>query len=396
MSVVSKRLIFTQQISFFEYSENAVDEVLNDLKGSPKWAWILHDKDVDENNVLKPPHLHIWLEYDDKKNSSALCNEVKDFFHIQESCIEYARSKIGCLGYLTHSTKKSANKYQYERDLIRSNFDFDEEVKAENIKINPVLQDIYSRIESKEINEWNLEQKLDMATCVKFEREIKGAFTYMKKRYGMGADKNMQVMYIWGDSGTGKTTLAKWFAEKNEMSVFVSSSSNDILDGYRGEECIILDDLRADNMRLEEFLKMADNHTNSSVRSRYQNKSIGTCKMLIITCCKPLEMFYKDFENTKFEQSKQFFRRITMQIQIVKSSVENVNGVDEMVLFLINHSNPRQYLNIRIPLPKVEGSDALNQFFSQFAVSSLPSSLGIVAPDGVKVNQIDEPFDNQF
>ena len=33
-------------------------------------------------------------------------------------------------------------------------------------------------------------------------------------------------------------------AEKKGYSFYLSSSDNDILDGYKGEDCLILDDLR--------------------------------------------------------------------------------------------------------------------------------------------------------
>ena len=360
--ISAKQYILTQQISYFDYSPEKVQEVLEGLKGSPKWAWILHDKDGGE------AHIHAWIEYEKKKNLAALVNELA-VLKVPENNIEYAKSKIGCLAYLTHSTDKSKTKYQYDKSEIRSNFDIDAE-RAEEFRINPALRAIYDKIESREINEWNLEQKLDMATCVKFDKEIKRAFDYMRKRYGMGADRNMQVIYVWGDSGCGKTTFAKWLAKENGMSFFVSSASNDILDGYRGEECIILDDLRADNMRLEEFLKLADNHTNSSVRSRYYNKSIATCKMMIITCCKSPAMFYKDFENTQYEQTRQFFRRVGLVYHIIQSDEVRGVGIADLSLRIqgsdASGENTELY-QLKIPLPNVP--TAKFDFMEKFKVN---------------------------
>ena len=56
-----------------------------------------------------------------------------------------------------------------------------------------------------------------------------------------------------GDAGTGKTTYAKDLAVKKGYSIFVSSGSNDVLDGYGGEDCIILDDLRPSCMGLSDL-----------------------------------------------------------------------------------------------------------------------------------------------
>jgi len=364
VGITAKRYVMTQQVSFLK---SDIESVLNDLKGSPRWAWILHDKDVDDKGVLKAPHVHIWIEYDKQKNLPALAKEL-DRLPIEVNAIEYARSKVGCLAYLTH--ENASSKHQYDKSEIHSNFDFETELRNEKIHVSEVLQDIYNKIESKEINEWNLEQKLDMATCVKYDREIKRAFDYMRKRYGMGADKNMTVIYIWGDSGTGKTTLAKYLAQENKMSCFVSSASNDILDGYRGEECIILDDLRACNMKLEEFLKLADNHTSSTVRSRYFNKSIATCRMLIITCCLPLGAFWKSFENTQFEQSKQFFRRISVVLHVVQSEKKNEIGIETLQLRVVGGDSDKvdsKFYNFKIPLPNVPKDSC--EFLSKFEVN---------------------------
>ena len=45
---------------------------------------------------------------------------------------------------------------------------------------------------------------------------------------------------------------------------------------------LILDDLRPSCIGLSDLLKMLDNHTSSSVKSRYYNKVLE-CKLIIIT-----------------------------------------------------------------------------------------------------------------
>ena len=54
----------------------------------------------------------------------------------------------------------------------------------------------------------------------------------------------MNCIFITGASGTGKSTYAKQIASENKLSVYISSGSNDVLDDYQGQDCIILDDLR--------------------------------------------------------------------------------------------------------------------------------------------------------
>ena len=83
----------------------------------------------------------------------------------------------------------------------------------------------------------------------------------------------MEVIYIQGATGTGKTSYSKMLAEQKEYSYYISSSSNDILGDYKGQDCLILDDLRPSCMGLSDLLKMLDNHTTSTVKSRYKNIS---------------------------------------------------------------------------------------------------------------------------
>lgn len=124
-------------------------------------------------------------------------------------------------------------------------------------------------------------------------------------------NRNMEVIYITGASGTGKTTAAKYIAQKLHYDYFVSGSGDDVLDGYDKEECIILDDYRAGVMTFSELLKFLDNHTNSSVKSRFKNKDISQCKLIIITSIYPPEELYQSvLHNANQEPLEQLMRRL--------------------------------------------------------------------------------------
>lgn len=132
-----------------------------------------------------------------------------------------------------------------------------------------------------------------------------------KLRASIVKDRNLEVVYFTGNSGSGKTTAAKYFASKLNYDYFVTGSGDDILDSYDKEECLILDDFRAGSMKFMEVLKMLDNNTNSSVKSRYNNKDLSNCKLIIITSVfQPNELYkcLKDEENE--EPVEQFYRRL--------------------------------------------------------------------------------------
>ena len=79
-----------------------------------------------------------------------------------------------------------------------------------------------------------------------------------------------------------------------QLDFCVSSSSNDPFQDYMGQKAIILDDLRdkafingngTDNF--EDLLKILDNNTNSSDKSRFNNK-VFNGEVIVITSSVPL------------------------------------------------------------------------------------------------------------
>lgn len=140
-------------------------------------------------------------------------------------------------------------------------------------------------------------------------------------------DRNLEVIYITGASGSGKTTAAKWLAEKLHYDYFVSGSGEDLLDGYDKEECIILDDYRASAMSFSELLKFLDNHTNSSVKSRFKNKDISVCKLIVVTSIYPPQELYCNIsKNENTEPLEQLMRRLKHKYyEIVGGTLWQVN-----------------------------------------------------------------------
>lgn len=130
-------------------------------------------------------------------------------------------------------------------------------------------------------------------------------------------DRDINVMIFQGDTGTYKTTYAKQLAKNQNKSLCVSSSSNDPMQDYKGEDILLLDDIRDDTFKFNDLLKILDNHTNSSVSSRYSNKAfIGDT--IIITTAQPLSDWY--FDNVK-EDKEQLYRRIPIMMQFTKDFI---------------------------------------------------------------------------
>jgi hypothetical protein len=156
----------------------------------------------------------------------------------------------------------------------------------------------------------------------------------------------MDVIMLHGPGGIGKTAYAKMLAESkgfDPTDIFVTPSGEDIMCGYKGESCIIVDDFRKEQMSFVEFLKMTDNNTNSSVRSRYTNKDISNCKLMIVTSIYSLENLY--IGNTG-EDMVQLYRRFKLQLKMTADEITPYAYVKSIKAFLPTtpFSNPiRQF-----------------------------------------------------
>jgi hypothetical protein len=158
------------------------------------------------------------------------------------------------------------------------------------------------------IREYNLPKYVTIEMWQRHEKKLKSAFVYRAVSIMENADREIEVLFLEGKSGTGKTTLAKRVASgTGNGSYYISGSSNDPMEGYKGQDTLILDDLRDDAFKFADLLKILDNHTASLMKSRFTNKQfIGRC--IIITSYKPLDKWY---ENIPIEAKSQFYRRIT-------------------------------------------------------------------------------------
>jgi hypothetical protein len=79
------------------------------------WAYILHDKDTDENGVLKKPHIH-WVG----RATPRCLSVVSNFLGLPENDIEVVKNFDNMVMYLIHLN--DIDKYQYSPDDVETNF----------------------------------------------------------------------------------------------------------------------------------------------------------------------------------------------------------------------------------------------------------------------------------
>ena len=229
-----------------------------------QWAYIVHDKDDTR------AHYHIYLNFGSSSVDTSL---VATWFQIPENFINKVKGrKTDMLLYLTHGNDSQRNKHQYSPKEVVANFDFETEITNASI--------------IGDFKNFSYAEMLQYANTLPISEKIK-VLTQLEKLYklechcqALNPHRDIQVMFITGKAGKGKTYYAKKFLESMNYDYCISSSSNDIFQDYKGQRAIILDDLRAkeeneyvkSGIEFLELLKMIDNNTQSSVYSRFQNK----------------------------------------------------------------------------------------------------------------------------
>lgn len=107
------------------------ESVLTDVISNYDYAWIKHDKDVDEDGVLKKEHIHCLVAFSSPRKESWILNRFK------QSHIEIISSTAAYLRYMTHSELDDSTKYIYlDSELhMSSKFKaiFDKDVKEINL-----------------------------------------------------------------------------------------------------------------------------------------------------------------------------------------------------------------------------------------------------------------------
>ena len=304
--------------------EDIINEVLN-KSCIRDYAYIIHHSDRKEDGSLKDAHYHICIRFKDAYDTKY----IAQWFNIGEQFISKVKGRWSdVLKYLTHAN--APTKFQYSVDEVVSNFDFKKEINKNNNK--DIVNDIIKQIEAGEIREYNQFDKIPIEIWSRNKTLIKNALEYYREMKFMEKDREITVIFCTGDTGTGKTTFAKEYAKMTKKSICISSCSNDVMQDYKGEDVIVLDDMRDDSFKFTDLLKILDNHTKSTMASRYFNKGfLGDT--IIITSYKDVEEWYKEVPD---ESRCQLFRRISLKCVFTDDFVYGYHWEDDIKKYVVD------------------------------------------------------------
>ena len=309
----------TQDCCYGWTPEN-VQKFIDGWSSVKDYAYILHDKDKkDDNTTPREPHIHLMLRFNNAIHTSAILARAKKVGipadSITENRIQKMKSWSAALNYLTHRDEHKPWKHVYDTAEVQSNFDWQLESEsahqAKQLRADKGREkEIVDMICSGEIREYMLSDYIEPYEEVMYNKAINTAFARVTREMQQETDREMQVIFISGSSGSGKDTFAISLCESEGKEYYRCSTGNNPFDDYKGQPVIIWSDARDSSMKAQDVLALLDNHYACSQGARYKNKSLITCEVFIITSIKDIHEWYKNAFSKQNEDRRQLYRRV--------------------------------------------------------------------------------------
>jgi len=278
------------------------ESCLSEVQKHPvKWAYALHP--VDEMSSFEHYHLGVSM------STSYSIEQVFEWFKavpadgdfsIQRNSIEKIKSHFNTyMTYLKHETKdaKAQGKSAPVEFGCSDGLSFEDALKSYDKSI--VADTLIDGILNGSVRECDFYSDDDLVkSIIKAHkmRDVQDAFNAYYKGYLLKGDDVMRSdrkqIWIYGEPGCGKSSLAKYLCKAEgfkDLDIYITSSGSNPFDDYKGQRCVIVDDIDADTMTPKTALKLLDLFMNSAVSARYSNKVICADRIFITSTISPSE-----------------------------------------------------------------------------------------------------------
>lgn len=334
----SKNMMYEQQIEYLPEKIRNIKEFSQHLEKKlhpHKYAIVLHDKDKNSDGTLVAPHIHAMLCF---KNARSIANIAKLIGDKPQYIEKWSNDANNGFAYLCHRTSSAAAKYQYEPSSIIANFDYsalieeiEKKIAAKNkrVRIEILLDALYEG----EITRDELERAIHGSQYGKYAPQIERIYAKRLRilaeewrKKATAEQKTVRMIWIYGNAGVGKSSLAKEYARKTGEPYFVSGSSRDIFQRYEGQHTIILDELRPGVLPYHDFLRLTDPYgieNEVMAPARYADKAIACDLFIITTPYDPRSFYHAEFpaESVSVDKFAQLQRRITLVIHMTDDNI---------------------------------------------------------------------------
>lgn len=136
------------------------------------YAFIVHDKDLNNNGELKKSHTHIVLEFNNARWSSSLAEELGITPNYLQNCKNFEKA----LDYLIHFNDDT--KYQYDISEVKGNLkkQLIKQMNSFNKDENEIVKEIIEMINNSDL--------IDVSTFVKIMCDW-GYYSYFRRSLGL-------------------------------------------------------------------------------------------------------------------------------------------------------------------------------------------------------------------
>lgn len=133
----------TRNVELILYDYDLLLKKISYLNDKTEYAFILHDKDLNDDGTIKKAHYHLRLFNEDQKSLSAWA----DYLHVKTNEVEKLDDKKRAIRYLIHFD--SPKKYQYDfNNIVHNIIDIDKYFDDNKIDESNQLKYIFDYIDN--------------------------------------------------------------------------------------------------------------------------------------------------------------------------------------------------------------------------------------------------------
>ncbi|MCT6890217.1 MAG: Rep family protein, partial [Lactobacillus sp.] len=233
-----------QDKNHLKVKESELSKILG-KSGALEWAYINHNKDVDNRGQPIRAHYHVILKYE----NPLTIDSVASLFQDNPQYVQVWRGRINnAYSYLIHETEDadSEGKYHYPDSDVIASFDFPARMEKirKKIKLSPKYEkEQIRRYSEQQITREQLTEELGVYGVASHQQlidRIDSELANQAHEQWLRDFKGhkMTTLWLYGESGVGKTRLAEHIF-RNEDYVTLGSS-RDHFQEYQGEHFIII------------------------------------------------------------------------------------------------------------------------------------------------------------
>lgn len=206
--VKAKNMMYVQDLEhlLFQDLTKCLTHIEKELK-LIKYAGILHDKDRNEDNSLKQPHIHVMLKFE---NSRSIDNIAKILGDKPQYIQQWKGDSTNGYSYLIHAATTAQEQHQYDPSEVIANFDYQNLMKQTKANMKYILtgkdeliiKGLLDKLYKDEITKEEIEQQLTGSQYAKAKTRIESVH---QKRMEIKAEEwreylrenNLSIEVIW-------------------------------------------------------------------------------------------------------------------------------------------------------------------------------------------------------